>query len=176
MATYLHTVYIYPTIFPPFCLSFQFLLLWQNARTWKASWGGKGFIQRTFLHCRPSLKQSGKELKQDKDLEAGANTEAMEGAAYWLAPHGLLRLFFYKTGTTSPGWPHTQWARPSLISGQQGSQGWNHSWVVEFPYSVPPSLLLYCPPFFSLQYWKTNLGPHGHTTTEPHPQPCTCSC
>ena len=32
-----------------------------------------------------------------RNLEAGADAEAMEGAAYWLAPHGLLSLLSYRT-------------------------------------------------------------------------------
>jgi hypothetical protein len=37
------------------------------------------------------------EGSQSRNLEAGAHAEVMEGAAYWLVPHGLLRLlsFFY---------------------------------------------------------------------------------
>jgi hypothetical protein len=41
----------------------------------------------------------GQELKQGRNLEAGMDAEAMEGAAYWLAPHGLLSLLSY----LSPG-------------------------------------------------------------------------
>ena len=34
------------------------------------------------------------------NLEAGADAEATEGAADWLAPHGLLSLLSYRTRTT----------------------------------------------------------------------------
>ena len=34
---------------------------------------------------------------QGRFLEAGAEVEAMECAAYWLSPHGLLSLLSYKT-------------------------------------------------------------------------------
>jgi hypothetical protein len=30
-------------------------------------------------------------------VKAGAEAEAMEGAAYWLAPYGLLSLLSYRT-------------------------------------------------------------------------------
>ena len=53
--------------------------------------GGKGLFHSGFHH----QKQSGQELKQGGNLEAGADAEAMEGAAYWLAPHSLLSLLSY---------------------------------------------------------------------------------
>ena len=40
---------------------------------------------------------SNSELKQSRNLEAGADAEAMEGAAYWLAPHSLLSIPSYRT-------------------------------------------------------------------------------
>jgi len=46
----------------------------------------------TLPHHHSSLKKSGQELKQGRNLEAGADAEAMERAAYWLAPHGLFSL------------------------------------------------------------------------------------
>lgn len=33
------------------------------------------------------LRKSGRELAQDRSLEAGAEAQAMEGAAYWDAPY-----------------------------------------------------------------------------------------
>jgi hypothetical protein len=59
--------------------------------------GRKGFIWFTLPHSSPSWKEVIQELKQGRNLEAGADAEAMEGAAYWLAPHGLLILFCYRT-------------------------------------------------------------------------------
>jgi hypothetical protein len=41
-------------------------------------------------------------LTQGKDPEAGADTETMEGSAYWLASHGLLTLFSYTTQDHHP--------------------------------------------------------------------------
>ena len=61
----------------------------------KPSWGGKGLTQLTLLHCSLSLKKSGQELKQRRNLEAGADTEAMEGCCLlacspWLAQPAFL--------------------------------------------------------------------------------------
>ena len=39
---------------------------------------------------------AGQELKKGRNLEAGADSEAMVGAAYWLAPYGLLSLLSYR--------------------------------------------------------------------------------
>ena len=54
--------------------------------------------------------KSGQELKQGRYLEAGADVEATEDAAYWLVPHCLLSLLSYRTqghhfkdGTTHKG-------------------------------------------------------------------------
>jgi hypothetical protein len=54
----------------------------------KASWGRKSLFGLHFYIAR----NSGQELKQGRNLEAGPDAEAMEGAAYWFAPHGLLSL------------------------------------------------------------------------------------
>jgi hypothetical protein len=53
-----------------------------------------------------SKKQVGEErFTQGRDLEAGAEAEAMEGAT----SHGLLSLISYRTHE----WYHLQWAGPS---------------------------------------------------------------
>ena len=57
-------------------------------------------------------RRSGQELKQGRNLEAGAEAEAMEGATHWLAPHGLLRQLSYRTQVQL----HSQWAGPSPIN------------------------------------------------------------
>jgi hypothetical protein len=59
--------------------------------------GRKGFIQLTLLPSCSSLKKSEQDLRQGRILEAGADAEAMEGAAYWLAPLDWLSLHAYKT-------------------------------------------------------------------------------
>jgi hypothetical protein len=44
----------------------------------------------------------GQELKQGRNPEAGADAEAMEGAAYWLTQHNMLSLFSYRTQYHQP--------------------------------------------------------------------------
>jgi hypothetical protein len=55
--------------------------------------GRKGFIQLPLPHCCSSPKEvrTGTQAGQ----EAGADAEAMECAAYWLASPGLLSLLSY---------------------------------------------------------------------------------
>jgi hypothetical protein len=48
----------------------------------EASWGEKGLFS---LHIHIALyhqRKAGQELTQDRNMEAGADAEAMEGAAY----------------------------------------------------------------------------------------------
>jgi hypothetical protein len=40
---------------------------------------------------------SGQELKQVRNLETGADAQAVQGAAYWFTFHGLLRQLSYRT-------------------------------------------------------------------------------
>ena len=48
-------------------------------------------------------KKSGEELKHSRKLEAGADAEAMEGAAaYCLAPQNLLHLLSYRAQDHQP--------------------------------------------------------------------------
>jgi len=42
-------------------------------------------------------EKSEQELKQGRKLKVNTVGEAMEGAAYWLASHGLLSLLSYRT-------------------------------------------------------------------------------
>ena len=51
-------------------------------------------------------------LKKSRNLEAEADTEAMEGAAYWLTPHRLLSLLSYRTQDHQPrgGTTHLLWS------------------------------------------------------------------
>ncbi|XP_040593944.1 uncharacterized protein LOC101834311 isoform X8 [Mesocricetus auratus] len=57
---------------------------------------------RTYACITMHQRKSGQEVKQGRNLEAGADAEAMEGAACWLAPHGLLSCFLTEP-STSPG-------------------------------------------------------------------------
>ena len=83
----------------------------------KASWGGKSLFSLYFHIAINHQRKAGQELKQGRKLEA--DTEAMEGAAYWLTPHGLLSQISYGTqdhqAKVSP--PTVDWALPrcSLI-------------------------------------------------------------
>jgi hypothetical protein len=57
--------------------------------------GRKGLIQLTLPYHNSSLKKSGRDLKQGRNLEAGANTDSMEGCcllAYSLYYSGLSRV------------------------------------------------------------------------------------
>ena len=65
----------------------------------KCSVGRKGFILLTVPCNRSIIKGS-----EGRHLEAGADAEAMEGAAFRLASHGLLNLLSYKkTQDHQPG-------------------------------------------------------------------------
>jgi hypothetical protein len=54
-----------------------------------------GEARVNFTHS--SIEQFIIQSRASTDLEAGDDAEAMEGAAYWLAPHGLLSLLSYRT-------------------------------------------------------------------------------
>ena len=63
----------------------------------KATWGGKGSFGWCFHTTVPHPKKSRQTLKQCRNLETGADAEAVEGAAYRLAPHSLLSLLSFRT-------------------------------------------------------------------------------
>jgi hypothetical protein len=65
--------------------------------------GRKGFIFLTLhiTHCSSS-KEDGTGVKSGRNVEAGADAEAMEGAAYWLAAPGLLSLLSCRTQDHQP--------------------------------------------------------------------------
>ena len=58
------------------------------------------------------------EPQQGRNLEAGAGTEAMEGAAYWLASPGLLSFLFYRPQVYQPrdGTTNRELGLPPLIT------------------------------------------------------------
>lgn len=87
----------------------QLLLQWWNSRT-KGTWGGKGLIQFTLpqQHCSPL--QSGQELKQCVDLNAGVHAEARRVLLTDFSLHYLV-CFLTKPRTTRSGvapWPIRQ--------------------------------------------------------------------
>jgi hypothetical protein len=51
----------------------------------KVTWGGKGLFNFHFYITVHHWRRSGQELKQDSDLEAGADAETLEFLACWLA-------------------------------------------------------------------------------------------
>jgi hypothetical protein len=90
------------------------------------------------------------ELKKGKKLEAGADAESVEDAAYWLAPYGLLSLLSYRTQDHWPrdGTSYTEigWALPrgSCGSWLQCALSANRLMILlfrsPFPLSVVPNL------------------------------------
>jgi len=64
--------------------------------------GQKQLARNTFIlfsvsHPNPSRKKVRAETHASRNLEAGTDAEAMEEAAYWLVPFGLLSLPSYST-------------------------------------------------------------------------------
>ena len=64
-----------------------------------------------------SERKSGQEFKQGRSLEAGAEAEAQEGAAYWLASHSLQSLISFRTWDCEPkdGTTHNRLPPPRLL-------------------------------------------------------------
>ena len=78
------------------------LLLWWNTPI-KATWGGKGLFGLHFHITVHHQRKSGQELKQDRNLETGADAESVEGCDLT----GLLlaacsACFLVEPKTTSP--------------------------------------------------------------------------
>ena len=83
-----------------------FLLAVMKHHNQKANWGEEGLVHITVHHQR----KSGQELMQSRNLEAGADAEAMGSAAYCLDLLGLLSLLSsttqdhqFRDGTTHSG-------------------------------------------------------------------------
>jgi hypothetical protein len=72
----------------------------------------KGFTWLTGPHPSSSSKEVRSGTQNSRNLEAGADAEAMTGAAYWVAPHDWLSQLSYRTRTSSPGMapPTMGWA------------------------------------------------------------------
>jgi hypothetical protein len=63
------------------------------------------------LHFRITVhhqKKSGQELKQSRNLETGADAEAMEGSCLLACVHGLLSQLSYRTQDHEPTRPPTR--------------------------------------------------------------------
>ena len=80
----------------------------------EASSGRKGLFN---LHIHIAVhhqKKSGRELTQGRDLEAGADAEAMEGCCLLTCFPWLAQLVFLRNpGPPAQGWHHPQWPGPS---------------------------------------------------------------
>ena len=63
------------------CLSLDFIALMKR-HDLKASWGGKGLFGLYFQITIHHWRESGQEFNQHWNQEAGADAEAIEGAAY----------------------------------------------------------------------------------------------
>ena len=70
--------------------------------------GRKGFIWLNFHIIVHHWKKSGQEFKQGRNLEAELMQSPWRGAAFWLAPHGLLSLLT-ETRMTSTAGPSPHW-------------------------------------------------------------------
>jgi hypothetical protein len=84
----------------------------------KATLGGKGFFSLCFYITDHHQKKSGQELKQGGDLEQELMQSPWRVAAYWLAPHGFLSLFSYRTEVYQPrdGFTHNGLGPPQSIT------------------------------------------------------------
>ena len=76
----------------------------------KENWGGKGLFSLYFYITVHHQRQSRQEVLQDRNLQAGADTEATEACSLLAAFHGLLSLVSYRMpdhqardGTTDNG-------------------------------------------------------------------------
>jgi hypothetical protein len=74
-----------------------------------ASWGGKGLFSLDPLNVVHHQRKSGQEITQGRNLEAGADAEAMERCDNWIISPGLLSLLSYRTQDYQP---YSQWALP----------------------------------------------------------------
>jgi hypothetical protein len=68
----------------------------------KASWEEKSLFGRHLHITTHHWRKLGQELEQSRDLEAGADTEAMEKCSLLACTHGLPSLLPYKTQDHQP--------------------------------------------------------------------------
>ena len=84
----------------------------------KANWRGKGLFSSHFQITVVQWTKSGQELKPDWNLEAGADTEAMEGCCLLACFSALLSLLSYRTQDYQPrdDTTHYRLGPPPLIT------------------------------------------------------------
>ena len=93
----------------------------------EASWGGKGLFSLHFHTAVDHQRKSGLELTQGKNLEAGANAEAMEECCLvacfpWLAQLALLQ----NPRLPAHRWYHPQWTYPFFEKMPNSWISWRH--------------------------------------------------
>ena len=83
----------------------------------QSSLGQQRLIERVLHITAHHQRKSAHRLEQGRNLEAGADAEAMEGAAYWLTSYGLLSMLSCKTQGRQPrdGITHNELGSPLLI-------------------------------------------------------------
>jgi hypothetical protein len=70
-------------------------------------WEERLYLVSTSILLLITKRKSGQEPKQGRDLEAGADAEAMKRCCYWLARHGLFSLLSYRAQDHYPRHGHT---------------------------------------------------------------------
>jgi hypothetical protein len=88
-------------------IQFFLVLVWISIAMMKhrepmANCRKRRFIWLTLLYCYHQRRKLGQELKQGRNLEAGADAESLEGAAYWLVLYKLFSLLSYRTEDHQP--------------------------------------------------------------------------
>lgn len=64
-------------------------------------WGRKCLFH-LITYSQSVIQGLGQELKQDTNLELGADVETWKDSAYWPVPHGLLSSFLIEARITRP--------------------------------------------------------------------------
>ncbi|EDL21040.1 mCG140729 [Mus musculus] len=84
----------------------------------KETWGGKGLFGLHFHITVHHQRKSEQELKQGRDLETGADAEAMEQCRFLTCSCGLIACFLIESRSTRPEMPPLtiDWALPPSIT------------------------------------------------------------
>jgi hypothetical protein len=88
----------------------------QNIKDWEAIWGGKGLFSLHFHIAVYHQRKSGQEVTLGRNLEAGADAEAVEECCLLACFPCLAQLAFLQTPELPvQGWYHLKWTGPSLL-------------------------------------------------------------